>query len=182
VLLGVIEGLTEFLPVGSPVHLRIFEALARVSLSGGCWKMFSIVIQLGAILCLRVYFRAPIAEFAARLPCVGRERPRRDEPLVLVVVASGCTAVPSLLLIKVIGENLESTPVMGVTLIAGRVARWAVDALYAHDKLPRRGERIEGMHLGPAVWVGACQIFSAVFPGTARPGWSRSSRPMRPYP
>ena len=62
-LLGVVEGLTEFLPVSSTAHLRIAEALLNVDFSNGYWKMFSIVIQLGAIMCLPIYFRSRIAEF-----------------------------------------------------------------------------------------------------------------------
>ena len=65
-LLGVIEGLTEFLPVSSTAHLRIFEALLGMDLGNGYWKMFSIVIQLGAILCLPIYFRKRIVDFARR--------------------------------------------------------------------------------------------------------------------
>ena len=60
-ILGIIEGLTEFLPVSSTAHLRISEALLGVDLQDGYWKMFSIVIQLGAILCLPLYFRSRIA-------------------------------------------------------------------------------------------------------------------------
>src|SRR5881396_1490985 len=48
VVLGIIEGLTEFLPVSSTAHLRISEALFHISLSNGYWKMYTIVIQLGA--------------------------------------------------------------------------------------------------------------------------------------
>jgi undecaprenyl-diphosphatase len=47
VLLGIVEGLTEFLPVSSTAHLRIAEALLRIDLSSGYWKMYTIVIQLG---------------------------------------------------------------------------------------------------------------------------------------
>ena len=67
-ILGVIEGLTEFLPVSSTAHLRIAEALLHVNLSDGYWKMYSIVIQLGAILCLPVYFRARIARLLSTFP------------------------------------------------------------------------------------------------------------------
>ena len=64
-LLGIVEGLTEFLPVSSTAHLRICEALLHIDLGDGYWKMFSIFIQLGAILCLPIYFRKRIAEFVA---------------------------------------------------------------------------------------------------------------------
>jgi len=56
VFLGIVEGLTEFLPVSSTAHLRICEALLHIDLHDGFWKMYTIVIQLGAILALPVYF------------------------------------------------------------------------------------------------------------------------------
>ena len=67
-MLGVIEGLTEFLPVSSTAHLRIAEALLGVDLGDGYWKMFSIVIQLGAILCLPIYFWKRIMAFFSTFP------------------------------------------------------------------------------------------------------------------
>ena len=67
-VLGIVEGLTEFLPVSSTAHLRLSEALLHISLSDGYWKMYSIVIQLGAILCLPVYFRGRIAAFLSTFP------------------------------------------------------------------------------------------------------------------
>lgn len=67
-LLGIVEGLTEFFPVSSTAHLRITEALMHISLSSGYWKMYSIVIQLGAILCLPVYFRERIRRLLTTFP------------------------------------------------------------------------------------------------------------------
>ena len=67
-LLGIIEGLTEFLPVSSTAHLRISEQLFGLDLGSGYWKMYAIVIQLGAILCLPIYFRARIAKFVSTFP------------------------------------------------------------------------------------------------------------------
>src|SRR5919108_353635 len=67
-LLGIIEGITEFLPVSSTAHLRIAQALLGISLSDGYWKMYTIVIQLGAVLCLPVYFWARITRFLATFP------------------------------------------------------------------------------------------------------------------
>jgi undecaprenyl-diphosphatase len=170
-VLGIIEGLTEFLPVSSTAHLRIAEAILGVDLRSGYWKMFTIVIQLGAILCLPVYFRQRIAEFLRSFP-KGRKGDRTwlTHPLSLVMIAFVVTAGPSLALVKIIGKHLESLVVMGTALVVGGVVMWVVDAAYG---APRPGhsfrtENMEEMSLPQAVWIGACQILSAVFPGTSR--------------
>ena len=80
VVLGIIEGLTEFLPVSSTAHLRIAEALFHLSLSDGYWKMYTIVIQLGAILCLPVYFRDRITKFLSTFPQGEKWRPQYADP------------------------------------------------------------------------------------------------------
>src|ERR1700747_2489727 len=124
-LLGVIEGLTEFLPVSSTAHLRISEALFHISLSSGYWKMYTIVIQLGAILCLPVYFRARIAKFLSTFPRGERgDRTVFTHPLSLTLIAFVVTAVPSWMLTKVIGKNLENIYVMAWSLVIGGVVMW----------------------------------------------------------
>jgi undecaprenyl-diphosphatase len=177
VLLGIIEGLTEFLPVSSTAHLRIAESLLHVSLSDGYWKMYSIVIQLGAILCLPVYFRDRIAKFLSTFPRGERgNRTVLTHPLGLATVAFVVTAVPSYLMTKLIGKNLESLYVMGASLLIGGIVMWAIDAMKAPwekagpgaSGSPIRTWKMEDMSLGQAIWVGACQILSAVFPGTSR--------------
>ena len=171
ILLGIIEGLTEFLPVSSTAHLRISEALLGIDLSNGFWKMYSIVIQLGAILCLPIYFRSRIARFLSTFPGgERRERTALNHPLTLVLIAFVCTAIPALLLTKVIGKHLESLYVMGWSLLIGGIVMWIVDALFGQ---PRPGsrfqtERMEEMTTPQAIWIGICQIASAVFPGTSR--------------
>ena len=93
VILGIVEGLTEFLPVSSTAHLRISQALLGINLEDGYWKMFAIVIQLGAILCLPIYFRRRIASFLATFPKGGRgDRTVLTHPLTLTAIAFVCTA------------------------------------------------------------------------------------------
>ena len=177
VVLGIIEGLTEFLPVSSTAHLRIAESLFHISLSDGYWKMYTIVIQLGAILCLPIYFRARIAKFLSTFPKGETgDRTALTHPLGLTMVAFVVTAIPAFLLTKVIGKHLESLQIMGYSLVIGGVVMWAVDAMNARAEKTgpvAEGGRIhtwkmEAMSLGQAVWIGACQILSAVFPGTSR--------------
>jgi undecaprenyl-diphosphatase len=187
VLLGIVEGLTEFLPVSSTAHLRISEALLHVPLASGYWKMYSIVIQLGAILTLPVYFRHHIAKLFSKFP----EGEKKDctlltHPLSLVMIAFVVTAIPSFLLTKVIGKNLESLYVMGASLLIGGIVMWVIDAMKAPWEKAGPGApgspsspsstpaspihtwKMDDIHGGQALWIGACQILSAVFPGTSR--------------
>jgi undecaprenyl-diphosphatase len=174
VILGIVEGLTEFLPVSSTAHLRIVQALFKIDLTDGYWKMYTIVIQLGAILCLPVYFRGRIAGLLASFR--GGDRPKLSHPLSLVMIAFFVTALPAFLLSRIIGKHLESLALMGTALLAGGVVMWAVDALKAPwEKAgpqapgsPVRTWTMEEMSPLQAIWIGACQIVSAVFPGTSR--------------
>jgi undecaprenyl-diphosphatase len=188
VILGIVEGLTEFLPVSSTAHLRIAEWLFHISLSDGYWKMYTIVIQLGAILCLPVYFRHRIAKL------IGYNRGStslllaplmvlkslvvsvfQSPPVQFTLIAFVVTAIPAFLLTKIIGKHLESLYIMGASLAIGGVVMWAIDGFNAKSEAagPQGVGRIhtwhmEDMSLGQAVWIGACQILSAVFPGTSR--------------
>ena len=177
VILGIVEGLTEFIPVSSTAHLRLTEALLHIDLSSGYWKMYSIVIQLGAILTLPIYFRDRIAKFLSTFPKGERgDRTIWTHPLSLVMVAFVVTAVPSYLLVKVIGKHLESPYVIGSSLLIGGIVMWFVDTRNAKAEAAGEGStgglihtwHMEEMSLGQAIWIGACQIFSAVFPGTSR--------------
>jgi undecaprenyl-diphosphatase len=167
VLLGIVEGLTEFLPVSSTAHLRIVESLLHIDLGDPYWKMYTIVIQLGAILALVLLFLGRIIEFIRTFPRGEAEnRTIYNHPLTLTLVAFFCTAVPSLLLTKVIGKHLESIRIMAIALVVGGIIMWAVDALSVRRE-PSTSD-VEQMSLAQAVWIGLCQTFSAVFPGTSR--------------
>src|SRR5438094_8268445 len=165
ILLGVVEGLSDFLQVSSTAHLRIVEALLHLDLHDAYWKIYTIVSQLGAILALPVYFWNRILKFLATFP--RGESGRRNlftHPLGLTLIAFVITAVPSFLLKKQIGQNLENLWVMAWALFIGGVIMWLVDALCRNP----RTLRMEEMSLPQAAWIGFAQIASAVFPGTSR--------------
>jgi undecaprenyl-diphosphatase len=177
VLLGIVEGLTEYLPVSSTAHLRLAEALMNVSLSNGYWKMYTIAIQLGAIAVLPIYFRERIAKFLSTFPRGERgDRTFLTHPLSLTAIAFVVTAIPAYLLTKVIGKHLESLYIMGSSLLIGGIVMWIIDAMNAKAEAAGPGAaggrihtwHMEEMSLGQAIWIGACQILSAVFPGTSR--------------
>ena len=167
VLLGIVEGLTEFLPVSSTAHLRITEALLHINLTDPYWKMYTVVIQFGAIFALLLVFTARIIQFFRTFPHGERgDRTIWNHPISLTLIAFVVTAIPSWLLSKTIGKNLESLRVMALSLLIGGIVMWVVDAWRSRSE-PATTE-IEQMSLGQAIWIGFCQIFSAVFPGTSR--------------
>src|SRR5579863_9908847 len=130
-----IEGLTEFLPVSSTAHLRIAESLLHIDLASGYWKMYTIVIQLGAILCLPIYFRHRIFKLLSTFP--GGENGDRNiitHPLSLTAIAFVVTAIPAFLLTKVIGKHLENLTMMGAALLLGGIVMWIVDAMNARSE------------------------------------------------
>ncbi|HMB95066.1 MAG TPA: undecaprenyl-diphosphate phosphatase [Tepidisphaeraceae bacterium] len=165
IIIGIIEGLTEFLPVSSTAHIRIAQQLFHIGLDDPYWKMYAIVIQLGAVMCLPVYFWDRILKFLRTFPRGSAgDRTILNHPLSLVMIAFVCTAGPAFLLKKVISANLENLTVIGAALIIGGAIMWAVDALF---RSPNTLE-MEAMSLPQAIWIGIAQITSAVFPGTSR--------------
>lgn len=166
ILLGIIEGLTEFLPISSTAHLRIAQALLGMDLTSGYWKMYTIVIQLGAILSLPIYFRRRIVGFLRSFPRgASGDRNVLNHPVSLTLLAFIFTAVPSVLMSKLIGENLESLFVMGMSLVIGGIVMWLVDARFGNAT---RTPTMDAVTLLQAIWIGSCQVLAAVFPGVSR--------------
>lgn len=165
IVLGIIEGLTEFLPVSSTAHIRIVQDLFHLPLEDPFWKMYAVVIQLGAILSVVVHFRKRIAMFCRSFPR-GRagDRNALTHPLGLTVLAFIVTALPCYLAEKKISQNLESLTVMGWALLIGGAAMWVIDAVCTRARTPD----MEQMTPFQAAIVGLGQILSAIFPGTSR--------------
>ncbi len=167
VILGIVEGLTEFLPVSSTAHLRLAEAALHISLADPFWKMYTIVIQLGAIAALLLYFLLRILAYVRTFPKGERgNKTWLTHPISLTFIAFVCTAIPAKLLTKKIGENLENLTVIALALLIGSIVMWAVD-IWASRREPST-THVENMSLAQAVWIGLCQILSAVIPGTSR--------------
>lgn len=167
VLLGIVEGLTEFLPVSSTAHLRIAEAVLHLNLADPYWKMYTIVIQLGAILALLFLFFGRIVEFVRTFPQgESGDRTALNHPLSLTLIAFVFTAGPAFLLTKLIGKHLESLHLMAMSLLIGGIIMWVVDAWSVRREASTAD--VEHMTLPQAVWIGICQVTSAVFPGTSR--------------
>jgi len=181
-LVGVVEGLTEFLPVSSTAHIVLTQALLRMPLDDPFWKMFTVVIQLGAILSVVVYFRARLLAFVQSFlssfsgsrspqsesqsgsdPAVSK--PWWQHPLALVLISFVVTAIPCYLMDELIGENLERPWVIGASMLLGGIAMLWIDRVYSPIA---KTHSVERMTMGQAIFIGAAQILAATFPGTSR--------------
>src|ERR1035441_7722477 len=129
IILGIVEGLTEFLPVSSTAHLRITEALMKIPLDDAYWKMYTIVIQLGAILALTLLFLGRISGFVRTFPRgENGDRTWLNHPISLTLVAFAFTSVPALLLHKWSEKNLGSLNAIALALLIGGIVMWIIDA------------------------------------------------------
>jgi len=167
VILGIVEGLTEFLPVSSTAHLRIAEGLMKIDLNDAYWKMYTIVIQLGAILALTLLFLGRIVEFIRTFPRgENGDRTVFNHPISLTFIAFVFTSVPALLLHKWSDQHLGSISVMAWALLLGGIVMWIVD--YWAERRDAEVTDVEQMTVLQAIWIGLCQTLSAIFPGTSR--------------
>lgn len=147
VLLGIVEGLTEFLPVSSTAHL-ILASRALGLAETDFLKTFQVAIQLGAILAVVVLY--------------GRKLLTDRTLLLRVCVAFVPTAVIGLLLHGFIKNVLfESIPTILVALFLGGIA------LIAFDRLHTRKTDGEAVTMVQAFWIGVCQSL-AIIPGVSR--------------
>jgi len=165
VVLGIIEGFTEFLPISSTAHLRIAQYFIGISLDDEFWKLFAVFIQLGAILAVVVYFRKKLWLLCRSFWSSKKKFSSLiNHPFTLVMAAFAVTALPAFLLHKIIGKNLESLWIMASSLIIGGIIMWIVDVLC---KKPTTID-FEKTRWPQALWIGLIQITAAVFPGTSR--------------
>ncbi|OXM45246.1 undecaprenyl-diphosphate phosphatase [Amycolatopsis alba] len=168
VVLGIVEGLTEFLPVSSTGHLKIAEGLLGIPVGDQAVVGFTAVIQMGAIAAVLVYFFRDIVRFATawgRGLVNAQARQERDYKFAWWVIFATLPIVAAgLLLQSLVKGPLASLWVVAVSLIAGSGIMWAADRYGT-------GKRAEAdTTLPDAMLVGGSQILALLFPGFSRSG------------
>ncbi|MEV6176966.1 undecaprenyl-diphosphate phosphatase [Streptomyces sp. NPDC052015] len=176
VVLGAVEGVTEFLPVSSTGHLKITEGLMGIPVDDDAVVGFSAVIQVGAIAAVLVYFRKDIARIlSAWFRGLRRkeERHRHDYRFAWWVICATVPIVAVGLAAKPLIEGpLASLWVVAGSLIAGSGVMWAADRTGRH----KRGE--DDTSFKDAMLVGSSQILALLFPGFSRSGATMSTALM----
>ncbi len=166
ILLGLIQGLTEFLPVSSTAHIRIIPAFFYMPDPGAA---YTAVIQLGSLVALLYYFRRDLTAFAlASLKAV--DSYRKGEPLshealmpVYLLIGTIPVSVFGLLL-----KDYIKGPFRSLYVIAGSLIVFAF-FLFIADRMGKKDRQIKEMNWKDAVWIGLGQAF-ALIPGASRSG------------
>lgn len=159
-LLGIVEGLTEFLPVSSTGHLLVAEQLLHRDAD----KAFDVIIQSGAILAVVVHYRALIAE---RLAGIFSGDPKAKRLAVALVVAFVPVAILGLALNKTIKAHLFATTPVAIAWIVGGVAMIAIERVLARRPSPPPFDTLESIDAKRALGIGLFQCL-ALIPGTSR--------------
>lgn len=157
-ILGIVEGITEFLPISSTGHLIIVNQF--VGFTEQFANMFNVVIQLGAILSVVVYFRK-------RLIPSGRNKSSENHRIFDLWKKTLAAVVPALVIGYLVGDYIEerlfNTTVVALALIVGGVI-----LLYIENRRPlNRIISVEHLTYKTALLIGFIQCF-AMIPGTSR--------------
>jgi undecaprenyl-diphosphatase len=158
-LLGIVQGLTEFLPVSSTAHLLLGARVLRFEDPGG---VFTVMIQLGAVLAVMWLYRAKIAHVAVNLPS---DRDARRF-VVMIAIAFLPAVVAGLFFAGFVkGVLYESPGVIAASFIAGGIVMLLVERLRPAPTIMNA----EHTPLLRALAIGACQVLALV-PGVSRSG------------
>ncbi len=165
VLFGIVEGITEWLPISSTGHMILLDQLVKLQVSPEFYEMFQVVIQLGAILAVVLLFFHKLNPFSPKKS--PKARNQTWQLWFKVVAAVIPSAVLGLLLDDWMEEHLYNYVVVAIALIV-----YGVAFLYLEQGNGRIAPRIKSVHAidyKTALLIGAFQCLSLI-PGTSRSG------------
>ena len=171
VLFGVVEGITEWLPISSTGHMILLNEFVKLNVSSQFWDMFLVVIQFGAILAVILLYWKTIWPLG-----IYRHRKRtrivwKKDTLSLwgkTIVACISAGVVGVLLDDWLDEHLYNWLVVAIMLILVGVAFLVVEKVMKERK-PQITE-LKDLGMKEALIIGMFQLIAAVFPGTSRSG------------
>lgn len=168
ILLGIVEGITEWLPVSSTGHMILLDELVPLKVSDAFLEMFLVVIQLGAILAVPILFFDKLNPFSKRNKN-GAEKGSVISLWLKVIVGVLPAAVLGLLFDDFFDEHFYNYKVVAIALIVYGLAFIVVERLRAKSDKPYRITDVYDMTYRDALTVGCFQMLSLI-PGTSRSG------------
>ena len=172
ILFGIVEGVTEWLPVSSTGHMILLNEFVKLNVSPEFWDLFLVVIQLGAILAVVILFWKTIWPFKKVKTRSGKTKIIfRQSILILwlkVLVACIPAAVVGILFDDWIDEHFYNPTVVSIMLILVGVLFIIIETVNK-NKVPRV-DRLRDLTFKDAFLIGIFQLVAAIFPGTSRSG------------
>ena len=165
ILFGIVEGITEWLPVSSTGHMILLDEFIQLKVSSAFYEMFQVVIQLGAIFAVVLLFFQKLNPFSAKKNQVQRQKTWQLWFKVIVAVLP--SAVLGLLLDDWMDAHLYNYIVVAIALIV-----YGVAFVFLEDKTKNGSRKLKSVHeidYKTALFIGCFQCLSLI-PGTSRSG------------
>ena len=166
VILGVVEGVTEFLPISSTGHLTVVEKLMGLPINDPSVTAYTAIIQIGAMIASIVYFWSDIVRIAGAWFAGLADKDKRGNDYQLgwaVIVGFGVTAVIALLL-----KDLIEGPLRSLWFVVGGLLLWSV-AMFLGDRMGKQTRGEDSITWKDGLVLGLIQCLSLV-PGVSRSG------------
>ena len=167
ILFGIIEGITEWLPISSTGHMILLNEFVKLEVSEAFWEMFLVVIQLGAILAVVLLFWKKIFPIIKR-----KEKYSLDQNIMRmwykVVVACIPAAIIGIFFDDILEKYLYNYLTVSIALIVFGIAFLIIEEKNKNKKMVIN--TIEEITWKTAVIIGIFQLIAAIFPGTSRSG------------
>lgn len=166
IILGIIEGITEWLPISSTGHMILVDQFLQLNMSGAFKEMYFVVIQLGAIMAVVVLYWERIFPFDFK----GKEIVKKDIFIMWVKIFIACVpaAIVGILWDDKINELFYNFKSVAIVLIVFGVLFIVIEN-YNKGKNPKV-DNINNLSFKIAIIIGVFQLIAAVFPGTSRSG------------
>lgn len=166
VLFGIVEGITEWLPVSSTGHLILLNEFVKMSVSEEFWSMFEVVIQLGAILAVVLIFFGKIWPFSTK----EKYWIKQDIFMMWVKIAVAC--VPAVVVELLFGDQIEEL-FYNYWVISYALIIFGMAFILIENRNAKRVPKINSISeitFTTAFLIGMFQLIAAIFPGTSRSG------------
>jgi undecaprenyl-diphosphatase len=152
IIIAIIEGITEFLPISSTAHMRIAESIMGISETDSFTKLFTIVIQLGAILSVVVVYWHKFLDV--------------KNPTFFLKI--GLATIPALIFGKLFNDRIdaimEKPMIIGIIMLVGGIVLLFVDELFKNPSITEENK----ISIPKAILIGCCQCLAILFPGLSR--------------
>ena len=172
IVLGIVQGLTEFLPVSSSGHLIVVPALLGWDDPFIESLAFSVMLHVATLLALLIYFRSDWLRLIPAGLAALRDRSFRGEPDRKLAWLLAASTVPAVIVGLLLNDLIETTfrepRLVAVTLVAGAVVLWVADRIGSKER------EISALTFRAAIGIGAAQALALV-PGVSRSGISISA-------